>query len=104
MEEDEIEEEVWSFKAKERVINVFPLSTLHSVSIYGLKWIDFMGNLLALITRTGVFKLVSVNFEVRDEYILLIEYQISNGEAITGIQLFPEEETLIVFKGHSFIR
>lgn len=38
-----------------------------------------MGNLLALITSTGVFKLISVNFEVKDEYILLIEYQISNG-------------------------
>ncbi len=55
------------------------MSVLHAASLDGLKWIDFMGNLVALVTTKGLFKIIAVNFEVRDEYILLLQYQIPNG-------------------------
>lgn len=38
-----------------------------------------MGNLLAMITRTGVFKLIALNLDYKDEFVTLIEYQIENG-------------------------
>jgi WD40 repeat protein len=101
---EEIEEEVWGFRAKDRVVNIFPMTAVHSASVTGLKWIGFMGNLLALITETGIFKLIAINFDFKDEYMLLIEYPIPEGEAITTVQFFPDEETLVVFKGRSYLR
>jgi WD40 repeat protein len=63
---NDLEETVWEFTAKDRVINVFPMYPLHSASIHGLKWIGFAGNLLAMVSRTGLFRLVAVNFHMRD--------------------------------------
>jgi hypothetical protein len=96
-------EEVWAFGNKDRILSVFPLSAIHSASISGLKWISFFGNLLAIITSKGCFRLLSLNLELRDEFIVLIEYTIPNGEAITSAQLLPTKETLVVFKGASYI-
>jgi hypothetical protein len=88
-EESGLEEEVWKFKRKDRIISVFPTSMMHCATIDGLKWLDFMGNLLALVTRKGVFKLIAVNFELKDEFITLIEFPIAGGEAISSVQLYP---------------
>lgn len=52
---------------------------LHSASIDGLKWIGFYGNLLVIITRTGLLRIIAINFTIRDEFIVLIEYQIEKG-------------------------
>ena len=49
-----------------------------------------MGNLMAIVTTQGLFKLIALNFELKDEFIVLIEYPIPNGEAISSIQLHPE--------------
>jgi len=70
---------------------VFPLTALHSASVQGLKWISFMGNLLATISSKGLFKLIALNFEIRDEYITIIEYQIEDGASISNAQLIPEK-------------
>jgi hypothetical protein len=79
----------WAFTAKDRVISVFPMYALHSASINGLKWIGFQGNLLAMVSRTGLFRIISINFEMRDEFLNLIEYQIEKGESISSVQFFP---------------
>lgn len=63
-----------------------------------------MGNLLAMITRTGVFKLIALNLDYKDEFVTLIEYQIENGESISSVQLFPEEERLIVTKPKNYLK
>jgi hypothetical protein len=39
---------------------------MHSASIDGLLWISFFGNMLSLITRTGIFKIIAINFQIRD--------------------------------------
>lgn len=59
--------------------------SLHSASVHGLKWISFNGNLLAIVSRTGLFRLIAVNFKLRDEFLILLEYQIEDGEAISTI-------------------
>jgi hypothetical protein len=59
--------------------------------VEGLKWISFMGNLLATISAKGLFKLIALNFEIRDEYITIIEYQIEDGASISYEQLIPEK-------------
>lgn len=50
-----------------------------------------MGNLLATISSKGLFKLIALNFEIRDEYITVIEYQIEDGASISNAQLIPEK-------------
>ncbi len=50
-----------------------------------------MGNLLATISAKGLFKLIALNFEIRDEYITIIEYQIEDGASISYEQLIPEK-------------
>lgn len=58
---------------------------LHSASIDGLKWFSFMGNLLALVSRKGLFRIIAVNFEMKDEFIILLEHQIERGESISSV-------------------
>ncbi len=94
----EDEQPLWKFKAKDRDISVFPMYALHSASINGLKWIGFYGNLLVIITRTGLLRIIAINFTIRDEFIVLIEYQIEKGQSISSVKLFPDYETLVVTK------
>ncbi len=75
---------------------------LHSASCQGLKWVSFMGHFLALVTRTGQFRLVVPNFDFIDDHLLLLEYQFDNGEAITAVKLFPEDESVMVAKGKNY--
>lgn len=56
----------WEFGLKDRIISVFPMYSLHSPSIYGLKWISFFGNCLAMVSRKGLFRLIAINFQLRD--------------------------------------
>ena len=35
---------------------------------------------------------------------MILEYQIPNGEAISSVQMFPDEEVLLIFKGATFSR
>lgn len=62
----------WEFGLKDRIVSVFPMYSLHSASIYGLKWISFFGNMLAMVSRKGLFRLIAVNFQLRDEYLNLL--------------------------------
>lgn len=67
--EDHVDSEFglrWEFGIKDRIISVFPMYTLHSASIYGLKWISFFGNLLAMVSRKGLFRIIAINFQLRD--------------------------------------
>jgi hypothetical protein len=48
------------------------MNALHSASIHGLKWISFYGDLLAMVSRRGLFRLIAVNFPLRDEYLNLV--------------------------------
>lgn len=61
------------------MFNVFPILKLHSASISGLKWAAYMHNHIAFVTKTGVFKLIAINFDMKDEFVLLIEHSIANG-------------------------
>ena len=56
----------WEFGLKDRIISVFPMYSLHSASIYGLKWISFFGNCLAMVSRKGLFRIIAINFQLRD--------------------------------------
>jgi len=45
---------------------------LHSASIHGIKWITFMGNLVAFISSNGLFRIIAINFQSKDEFIVLL--------------------------------
>ena len=89
MEADSIEELKWKFKAKDRLISIFPKLMLHAASVDGLKWISFMGDLIALITIRGTFKIIAVDYEQKEEFLVLIEHDIIEGEGICNAQIFP---------------
>ena len=67
-----MQEKEWNFTAKDRAINVFPMNALHAASIHGLKWMAFYGDLIAIVSRKGLFRLIAVNFPLRDEYLNII--------------------------------
>lgn len=51
-------------KSKDKEWNLFPFYLLHSAAIDGLKWAEFFGDLIALISSKGVFKIVAPNFGI----------------------------------------
>lgn len=55
-----------AFSAKDKLYQVFPLTKLYSASQTGLRWAGFYHNLVALITNDGTFKLIAINYELKD--------------------------------------
>ena len=41
--------------------NVFPARVNHTIAVEGLIWCAFYGHLIAVITRSGVLKLLAIN-------------------------------------------
>lgn len=85
-----------------RIYNVFPTAILHSASIDGIRWASFLGDFIALVTPKGLFKIVALNVEEKEEFAILLSYQISKGDTIKDIKLFPKEECLVVVKQEGY--
>ncbi len=42
------------------------MNIIHSASIKGLKWVSYFGNLVIMVTKDGILKLIAVNFDYKD--------------------------------------
>lgn len=78
------------FKVGNKIYNIFPSTILHSASISGLIWAEFMGDLIALVTAEGVFKIIALNVDEKEEYVVILEYKIKNGKTIKDVKLMAK--------------
>ena len=70
----------------------------HSLSIQGLIWCDFYGNLLIMITKQGRLKIFAYLFSPDTEYIQLLNFKIKNSESISHVLFMPELDIVLVSK------
>lgn len=46
-----------------RVYNIFPTSILHAATVDGIRWAGFLGDLIAVVTLKGIFKIIALNID-----------------------------------------
>lgn len=61
--QEKLDKSVGGYVMGNKVYNIFPTTILHSASITGLLWATFLGDLIALVTDEGVFKIIALNID-----------------------------------------
>jgi hypothetical protein len=82
---------------------ITPISVLHSATITGIKFCQLYGNLILIITQGGLIKLLALNKSSyahlnENEFCVLLEYQIEDGELISDAKFFPQSRDVFVVK------
>lgn len=87
--------------------NISPICIFHSATITGIRFSQFYGNLLLLITQGGIIKLIALNKSTtnsinENEFCVLLEFQVDDGELISDVKFFPETMEIFVVKNAVF--